>query len=424
MIVLFVILQTYLGEHERETYIEDSIQEQLVKTTTVELSENRMILVNKITEHRIIGYDIKNKISFNKSLKDTIKVSDAYGKIMPLTQIKTGDIVEVDYQSNKDYVVAINKTVEVKNFKKISGVTVDEVTQQIRIGGINYTYMDKIMVLNKEGLEVPIEKIGPFDIVTIQMLKDMVWSIIIDEEAASLNMVDLPTQNGQIEIDHSRLILFKDITEPIKVIPGVHKIVIKMEGYVPISEELNLSSGENYELSLQNAEIAYTTIIPSMSAKLEDYTIRVGSHTYKPGEEMVLQQGLYEVEVLAEGYERWIRQVNLSKDIYQLSIALTPIEVEEESEALVEENGADAEEADTSQSIDQSRTIVLNTDPVGAKVYINGTFSGETPYTVTLNNGTYTVLFEKTGYEVYSTNILLDGSNDQSNFLYALSMSE
>lgn len=415
MIVLFVVLQTYLEKHEEQTYIEAQIENEVI-STAIELSENRIILIEKITQDEIVGYDIKNKSTFNKSISDTARVNDAYGNVMPITQIKVGDIVEVDYQNGKDSVVAVGKSVDVQSFKKISGVTVDKTTQQIKIGGTNYAYTDETMVLNADGSASDIGKIGPFDIVNIQELDDIVWSITIDKASASINMVDLPTQNGQIEIDNSRLIQFKDITEPIKIIPGEHKIVIKMEGYVTITDQLSMSSGQVYEMSLGNAEIAYTTVSPYISAKISDYIIKIDGNSYGPGDEIKLQQGNYEVEVIADGYEKWVRQVNLSKDVYKLSVALIPIE-----EESLEEN---TNTTSTNEALNNSRTIVLNTSPSGAKVYINGAYSGETPYTVTLNNGSYNMLFEKTGYMVYSTTILLDNSNDQNAFLYILNVPE
>lgn len=415
MIVLFVVLQTYLEKHEEQTYIEAQIENEVI-STAIELSENRIILIEKITQDEIVGYDIKNKSTFNKSISDTARVNDAYGNVMPITQIKVGDIVEVDYQNGKDSVVAVGKSVDVQSFKKISGVTVDKTTQQIKIGGTNYAYTDETMVLNADGSASDIGKIGPFDIVNIQELDDIVWSITIDKASASINMVDLPTQNGQIEIDNSRLIQFKDITEPIKIIPGEHKIVIKMEGYVTITDQLSMSSGQVYEMSLGNAEIAYTTVSPYISAKISDYIIKIDGNSYGPGDEIKLQQGNYEVEVIADGYEKWVRQVNLSKDVYKLSVALIPIEEESSEE--------NTNTTSTNEALNNSRTIVLNTSPSGAKVYINGAYSGETPYTVTLNNGSYNMLFEKTGYMVYSTTILLDNSNDQNAFLYILNVPE
>ena len=415
MIVLFVVLQTYLEKHEEQTYIEAPIENEVI-STAIELSENRIILIEKITQDKIVGYDIKNRSIFNKSISDTARVNDAYGNVMPITQIKVGDIVEVDYQNGKDSVVAIGKSVDVQSFKKISGVTVDKTTKQIKISGTNYAYTDETMILNADGSASDIGKIGPFDIVSIQELDDIVWSITIDKASASLNMVDLPTQNGQIEIDNSRLIQFKDITEPIKIIPGEHKIVIKMEGYVTITDQLSMSSGQVYEMSLGNAEIAYTTVSPYISAKISDYIIKIDGNSYGPGDEIKLQQGNYEVEVIADGYEKWVRQVNLSKDVYKLSVALIPIEEESSEE--------NTNTTSTNEALNNSRTIVLNTSPSGAKVYINGAYSGETPYTVTLNNGSYNMLFEKTGYMVYSTTILLDNSNDQNAFLYILNVPE
>lgn len=416
MVVLFVVLQTYLEKHEEQTYIVEAQIENEVLSTAIELSENKIILVEKITQDKIVGYDIKNKSIFNKLIAKTARVNDAYGNVMPITQIKVGDIVEVDYQNRKDNVVAVGKSVDVQSFKKISGVTVDKTTKQIKMSGTNYTYTDETMILNTDGSASDIGKIGPFDIVSIQELDDIVWSITIDKASASLNMEDLPTQDGQIEIDNSRLIQFKDIAEPIKIIPGEHKIVIKMEGYVTITDQLSLDSGQVYEMSLANAEIAYTTIIPYISAKISDYTIKIDDKIYGPEDEIILQQGTYQVEVIADGYEKWIRQVNLSKDDYKLSVALIPIE-----EESLDEN---TNSTSNNEALNNSRTIVLNTSPSGAKVYINGAYSGETPYTVTLNNGSYNMLFEKTGYMVYSTTILLDNSNDQTAFLYILNVPE
>ena len=420
MIVLFVALQAYLGKQEKQTYIEKQMESDQLRTV-IELSENRIILVDKITEDRIVGYDIKNMSPFNKQISDTARVSDTYGNVLPITQIKIGDIVEVDYQSEKDIIIAVSKAVEVQSFKRISGVTVDKATKQFNIGGTNYAYTEETMILNADGSLADVGKVGPFDIVSIQELDDTVWSLTIDEASASLNMVDLPTQNGQIEIDNSRLIQFKDITEPIRIIPGEHKVVIKMEGYITISDTLSLHSGEVYEMSLENAEIAYTTIKPYISAKITSYSIKIGDKTYGPGDEIKLQQGDYDVEVTAEGYEKWTKKVSLpkDKDTYPLSVALTPIGAETEEELETNPNSTS-----TNEALNNSRTIVLNTDPTGAKVYINGAYCGVTPYTVTLNNGSYNILFEKENYMVYSTNILLDGSNDQSAFLYSLNLSE
>lgn len=420
MIGLFIILQIYLGNTQRVAqYSENESSETL--ESTVELSENLVVLVEDITENHISGFDVHNKRMFNKMINDHIKVSDAYGNVLPIREIKVGDIIEVDYQSEKDKVIAINKSSSIQNWKKISGVTVDTEAKQINVCGTSYAYMDETIVVNADGTKSNMNKLGPFDVVSIQAIDDTIWSITIDQAAASLNLSELPTSNGQIEIDNSRLLPFKSVTEPIPLIAGEHKIVIRMKGYISIVQDITVEPGETYQMSLKDAEIAYTTIRPYLPSKVTDYLITVGDKVYKPGEEIKVQQGTYRITVTAEGYEKWTRSVSLDKDVYQLSVTL--VEIKKEKDENAEDSSSNTEgstAANNQAALNNSRTITINSDPVGANVYIDGAFKGTTPYTITLADGTYGILLEKTDYDVYSTNILLDGSNDQSSFLYQL----
>ena len=419
MIVMFLVLQSYIGgQSSQSTYIEEPIEEVLEQS--VELSETLNVLVEEMTDNHIMGYDIHNKKVFSKVIDESVKISDAYGNVLPINQIKTGDIVEVDYQKKKDKIVSMSKSSSVQSWNKISGVTVDGEAHQINIAGTTYQYTDETLVVDGNGIQSDMAKVGPFDIVSVQAVDNVIWSIIINEASASLNLLELPTKNGQIEIDNSRLLMFKDVKEPIKLVAGKHKIVIKMKGYVTIVENLELEAGEDYEMSLKDAEIAYTVIKPNISPNTAQYTITIGDKIYKPDEEIKLQQGNYSIEINAEGYEKYSANVSLEKDNYLLRVALIAIE-EEETE---EETDTTDTGTSTNTALNGSRTITVNTDPAGANVYINGELKGVTPYTVTLNNGSYGVLLEKTDYDIYSTNILLDGSNDQSSYLYKLTPRE
>ena len=50
-------------------------------------------------------------------------------------------------------------------------------------------------------------------------------------------------------------------------------------------------------------------------------------------------------------------------------------------------------------------TLEVSSEPSGAEVYINGNYTGETPITVELEAGNYTVEISKEGYEEYTTNV-------------------
>ncbi|MBP3886460.1 MAG: PEGA domain-containing protein [Cellulosilyticum sp.] len=431
MVALFCILQSYLGKNTKQVSTNVKQEEKLEQT--IELSEMFVVLIEKISDDHIMGYDIHNNKIFNKTIDQTVKVSDSYGKILPLNQIKIGDIVEVNYQEQKDRVISIGKSASVHSWTKISGVTVNTEERYVNIAGKNYTYNDDIVVVDVYGFKSNIANIGPYDIVSVQAIDDVIWSITIEEASASLNLKELPTNNGQIEIGNSRLITFKDVTEPIRLVPGKHKIVIKMRGYVPIATEIEVEAGEVYEMILQDAEIAYTTIKLNISStnpeySVEDCTIKVGNQTYRYGEEIRVQQDTYKIEVTEPNHKKWVTTVYLTKDELPLSVVLTAIEEEEETEdetnTSSDASSSESNNSNSSSSSNHMQAITINTDPTGAKVYIDGVLKGVTPYALELKNGTYKILLEKSGYETYSANILLDGSINQDSYLYQLKEKE
>ena len=420
MVVLYVALQSYLGKQNNQGVYSEN-QDKQVLAQTVELSETLSILIEKISDTHILGHDIHNNEVFSQAIDKTVKVSDAYGNIFPINQLKSGDLVEISYQKQKDKVISVSKSSSLHSWNKVSGVTVDQENKTVNIAGTIYEYKKETMIIDSQGKLVDISKIGPFDIVSIQAVDNIIWSITIDKASASLNLMDLPTHNGQIEIDNSRLLMFKDVTEPIKLTSGKHKLVIKMKGYISLVKEIEVGENEVYELSLKDAEIAYTTIKPYISVGDAQYTITVGNKVYEPNQEIKVPQGPYRVEVNAEGYKKWIKNVNLNDFEWILKPLMIPIE--EETEENTEELTGQTSTNDSStnnEALNSSRTVTINSEPTGANVYIDGAHKGVTPYTVTLNNGTYGILLEQSGYDVYSTNILLDGSNDQTSYLYKL----
>lgn len=410
MIVMFMVIRTYTKDGNQGSYVQKETQVK-VSNAKVEYSATLLVLVEKITEDEIVGFDIENKIRVSREITEGTKISDMYGSAMPAAQIKAGDIVEMVYQQDKEKVVSISKTSKVKSWKKISGVTVDHTNNQINIGGTTYDYVDDTMVFQSDGNKTNMAFVTPFDIVSIQSVNDIIWSITIDEVAGSITLTDLPTTKGVLEIDRTRSFKLDELKGNISVIPGKHNILLQMEGYEIIKNDIVIEPGENYEISLKDAKEAYTQVNPLVSSGVTNYSIKIGDKTYNKGEEIKLQQGTYQVEAEAEGYELWTKEIICDKETYNLYISFIQKPAPSQSP---DTNG------ETSDVLNNTQTITLNTNPMGAKVYVNGVFKGETPCTVTLINGSYGVLFEKTGYSAYSTTILLDGSDEQVSYSYDL----
>jgi len=415
MIFLFMILQSFLEDKQT---VSSGLNSQVAEkeNSKVELSDNLLILVHNISEKSVSGYDIKSDKAVSKYFSLTTRVRDSYGNVIPITEIKAGDIINVESLHDSSEVFTVSKCSETQSWKKISGVTIDKENNNISVGGSSYKYSKETMVIDEEGTLYNIDNVGPYDMVSVQVYDNTVWSLVVNERSASINVTNLPVSTGTIELDNSRLINFSDITEPIKVITGKHKLVIKMPGYEVIILDINVASGEVYEISLADAEIAYTLVKPTLIPWVEDYEITFNDQTFKAGDEIKLQQGEYNVTITANGYETQRRLVNLTTPEYPMTIRLKEINKEETDEEIAGNT--------TNTAVAQSRTVTLSTDPSGASVYIDGAKCGQTPYTVTLTKGSHTILFEKQGYSLYSTSIYIDDENEQTNFLYMLTQIE
>ena len=165
------------------------------------------------------SFDIEKKQELNRKITEGTKVNDAYGSAIPASQIKPGDIVEMVYQEDKGRVLSISKTARAKTWKRITGVTVDQDNRQVNIGGTTYNYIEDTKIFQGDGNRTNMAFVTPFDVVSIQSVNDVIWSITIDEVAGSITIKDLPTTKGTLEIDRSRFLSLDETKDRISIIP-------------------------------------------------------------------------------------------------------------------------------------------------------------------------------------------------------------
>ncbi len=410
---MFMVISTYLDNSE---VVDNTVVPAIEGEKEVEYSEMMTLMIKSISENNIIGLDIKGKQNFNYKITEGTKIDDGYGNSLVLSQIKKGDIVQIVYQKDKQKVNSMSKSTESRTISRISGVNVDIQNNIISVGDTNYKYTNDTLVLTNTGELIPINVITPFDIITINSIDKEVFSIVREEEGSKLMLEGVPNTEGTFELDRSRIFKISELGDPIGVIPGEHRIIFDMEGYKAISEVITIGEGEVYTISLKDAEAVYSTITPKVNVDSSEYTIKVDNKVYKKGDEIKVQQGIHTVSVELEGYRPWGKKISTSGyDQYDLYVYL-----EKEINDILPSQAPVIDEIEPPQEeiIKEEQEVNLNTNPVGAKVYINGSYKGETPCSITLKNGSYGIIFEKDGYAPYSTNIMLDGSSDKPGYLY------
>ena len=375
-------------------------------------------MVKEINQSHILAYDIENQIGIDKTINIATTINDAYGGAIPLESIHKGDIVEITYSDEQEKVISISKTTRSWIKTNVSGAAVRDDIKQLKIDGTTYNYNNNVLVIRDSNIESSMSFIGAHDVLDIQGIDNTIWSISIKKAAATLELKDLPTKNGQLEIDINTVVQLSDITGPISITPGKHKLLVSMKGYETVIDNIEIEQSEAYEYSLKDTPKAYTQIVPSINSGDTVYTIKIAGNTYKKGDKITVQQGDYEVIITAEGYYTWTGKIKCTKSTYPLKVSLK--EIPKETDTPEETSTADKETISVAK---ESYTINISTDPAGAKVYIDGVYKGTSPYKITLPVGDYSVLLEKDNYEIYTTSIIIDGSDEQNSFLYVLTPS-
>jgi len=159
--------------------------------------------------------------------------------------------------------------------------------------------------------------------------------------------------------------------------PGTHEIEIIKEGYKKYTTKVALNPEEKKALSVTLTPAYGFLTVYSSPSNAEVYID--GNYVGDtPLENYKLSTGEHIIKIKKEGYQD-----------YNKTITINPAEIMKLEVTLSEKPG----------------TLKISSEPSGAKVYINGDYKGETPLTLELEPGTYTVKLTKEDYENYTLTI-------------------
>ena len=424
MITMFIGIKYYVDKNETSHNIKQA-DKALIDTEEpkVEYSNNVIALVKNIQEDRLIALDIEKEQLVDKNITTATKVSDEYGGVIPLSSVQPGDIVEVVFQPDKQNILSINKTSRSWIKKDISGVIINSTANEAVIGKETYKLTEDAFLFKEGGLSISPSFIGEYDIVQVQGIENTIWSIKVLKSGASIELLDIPSEEGLLEIDRTRMIPLKEVIGPVGITSGKHKILVNIKGYEELVKEVTLTPEENYQISLKGMKEAFTELKLGVANVGIDYTVQVGDKLFQKGQKISVKQGKYKVAVKAEGYEDWVQELEFDTPIYDLNVMLQK-EAEETTEPdttdTTNPSGETANNDNTSNASNGSYTVNISTDPSGAHVYFGGVYKGETPFKATLPIGDYAVSLEKDGFQTYNTTIIIDNSDNQNSFLYVL----
>jgi hypothetical protein len=161
--------------------------------------------------------------------------------------------------------------------------------------------------------------------------------------------------------------------------PGTYTLKLQKAGYETYNEQFNLSTTLTKNINLTPIVKNYDISFSSNPSGAKIYI----NNQYKgtTPKSLTLEEGNYTVRLSMNGYEDYTETINLDRNISR-NITLTPIQ--------------------------QNYNLSVSSNPSGASIYLNNSYYGQTPMTISLIEGNYNLQLQMNGYDNYTETINLN----------------
>jgi len=161
--------------------------------------------------------------------------------------------------------------------------------------------------------------------------------------------------------------------------PGTYTLKLQKSGYETYNEQFNLSTTLTKNINLTPIVNNHDLSLSSNPSGASVYI----NNQYKgtTPKTLTLEEGNYTVKLSKSGYEDYNENINLDRNISR-NISLNPIQ--------------------------QNYNLSVSSNPSGASIYLNNSYYGQTPMTISLIEGNYNLQLQMNNYDSYSETINLN----------------
>ncbi len=326
----------------------------------------------------------------------TTVITDKYGGALAMTQMKSGDIVDVTFLKAKKKLAQMNLSAKAWIFENVEKYDFDTINRSAAIGGSVYSLRNDVVVTS-EDKEAQFEDIVKGDIVTISGVGNTVYSVLVEQGHGYLRLSDDEyLKDGWIEVGQS--VICQIAEDMLLAVPeGTYDVHLTAAG---IDETKKVTIYRNQEVTLDVSDVkAQAPKIGKIifAVTPSEATVYIDGSEVDITGPIELEYGVHQMIAKADGYETVTQYIKVGQELASISVTL------EEGEA---------EETDDSSSVSSNELTssyrVYIDSPSDVEVYLDGIYVGMSPVNFKKEAGTHTITFRKTGYVTKSYTVQID----------------
>lgn len=400
LLLMFGIFFSIMSQDEKENNEAQNISEEetnleelpLENVETGEVEKIIGVVSNEAKDNVIEIINVNTGEGIILNIEAGTELIDIYGEAMTLKEFRVGDIIQTKYDKGSRVPEFFRISGEAWEKEGVKDIKIDTELKTIEIGSNIYSYTDKIITTYKNSFLL-IEDISVKDKLTIKGYQDKIWYISVEKSHGYIT-VNSSDKEGTVEIGN-HLSMNLEEAKNIEVEEGSYKVVVKREGFEPFVKNVQVESGQNYEIDLgeMKKKVGKLQVI---AKGLTDYKIYINDVEYPANEVILLEYGDYQMIVKKEGYKDWSKDFKIQQETNRIELEL--------------------EKSTTSNSV----KVIVDTNPQEAEVYIDDIYVGHSPIEKQVSFGHHNITLIKEGYSTFNFPINLEEGKKEKQFLFTL----
>ena len=347
---------------------------------------------------------------YTLSVDGTTRFYDKYGDSISLSQVQTGDIVDVTFLKSKKHLTTLQLSPSAWSFTNVEKYEFNMVRNEVSIGSEVYKLNSNTQYLS-EDRKMDSMDLNPSDVLGFQGIDNQVLTVRVEKGHGYLRLAnDENFIGGWIEIGQSQI---QKISEDMLVLvpEGSYQVNISNKGgggtksvVINRNEETTLDIGD-----LEIPEPQYGMVLFSVDPSSTE--IYIDGSKVDISEPVSLLYGIHQMIARAEGYQSVTQYIRVAQESAGINVVLDANAGEEEEEST------SASESSAATATDYYKVYV--DAPEGAEVYLDGNYVGISPCSFKKTTGAHVITLRRTGFETRSLTVQIDEEEKDLSYSFA-----
>ncbi len=358
----------------------------------------------------------------------TTYVKDKYGGPLTISQLQTGDVVDVNFLKGKRQIASIQLSPDAWVYDSITNYDLGGANKTANIGSATYSLPDNVVVFSDGGRAEMMDIVSQ-DVISVRGVDHKIYSINVEKGHGYLRLKnDQALIGGWIEVGNA---VIREITEDmLLVVPeGSYQVLLTNDGVSSV-KDITVERNKEVVLDVGDLEVAQDktgriliSVTPA-SAKVE-----IDGEETDISRAVELSYGIHKVHLEAAGYDSLTKYIQVGSEYAKISFELE--KEKEKEEASVSDNTLSRmpQQGDYTEETVSDNTISENTisasegnrvyidAPKNVEVYLDSNYLGMSPISFKKTVGSHTITLRKSGYKTKSYTIYL--YNDGEDITYS-----